>query len=119
MLSEPDLWEAYPNGIFVNKNKNYSIAYLDDIQKALKDLEVGGTALIQSDNAFHFIMKYELTDKAYSNSENSDWFEDFNNEVVEDILDAMCKQYMDDVEVYEEVLASAKTMIEIGANVDY
>ena len=119
MLSEPDLWEAYPNGIFVNKNKNYSIAYLDDIQKALKDLEVGGTALIQSDNAFHFIMKYELTDKAYSNSENSDWFEDFNNEVVEDILDAMCKQYMDDVEVYEEVLASAKTMIEIGENVDY
>lgn len=119
ILSEPDLWEAYPNGIFINKNKNYSIAYLDDIQKALANLEVGGTALIQSENAFHFIMKYELTDSAYNNKENSDWFEEFDDEVVEEILDAMCEEYMDDIEVYTDVLANAKTMIEIGANTDY
>ncbi len=119
MLSEPDLWEAYPNGIFVNKNKNYSVAYLDDIQKALADMAVGETALIKSENAYHFIMKYELTDHAYSNKENSDWFEEFNDEVVEDILNAMCKKYLDQVEVYGDVLAQAKTMKEIGANTEY
>lgn len=119
MLSEPDLWEAYPNGIFLNKNKNYSVAYLDDIQKALTNMSVGETALIKSENAYHFIMKYELTDHAYSNNENSDWFGEFNDEVVEDILDAMCEKYMDKVEVYDDILAKAKTMKEIGANTGY
>lgn len=119
MLSEPGLWEAYPNGIFVNKNKNYSIAYLDDIQKALADMAVGETALIKSDNAYHFIMKYELTDRGYSNKENSDWFEEFNNEVVEAVLDEMCEKYMNQIEIYDEVLKKAKTMKEIGANTEY
>ena len=64
-------------------------------------------------------MKYDLTDSAYNNKENSDWFEEFDDEVVEKILDAMCEEYMDDVEVYTDVLANAKTMIEIGANTDY
>ena len=64
-------------------------------------------------------MKYDLTDSAYNNKENSDWFEEFDDEGVEKILDAMCEEYMDDVEIYTDVLANAKTMIEIGANTDY
>ena len=118
-LSEKEIWNAYPNGIYINKNKNYSIAYLDDIQKALTNMAVGDIQLVQSDNAYHLIMKYEAKDQAYKNNENKDWFEEFEDEVVSDILDAMCQKYLDQVTVNEDVLAKAMDMKTVGANTEY
>lgn len=118
-LSEKEIWNAYPNGIYINKNKNYSIAYLDDIQKALNNMATGDIQLIQSDNAYHLIMKYQAEDQAYKNTENQDWFESFEDEVVTEILDAMCQKYMDQVTVNEDVLAEAMDMKSVGSNTAY
>jgi hypothetical protein len=118
-LSEPELWGAYPNGNYINKSKNYSVAYLDDIQKKLTNMAVGDIALISSDNAFHLIMKYEIEPQGYKNSANSDWFEEFEDEVVSDILDALCQEYMDQVIVNEDALAKTMNMKSVGANIDY
>ena len=117
--SDDDVWSSYPNGIYLNSDLSYSINYLDDIQAALKDMQSGQIALIRSDNAYHLIMKYDLEDQGYELSENSDWFESFDQEVASSILDKTCEKYMADISVDESVLRSAMDMKTVGANVRY
>ena len=107
------------NGIFINLNKSYEVNYLDDIQAKLANMQVGQTALVTSENAYHFIMKYELSDQGYANEENADWFDTFEDELVSSILDAMCEEYVDQVVVDFKVLTQAKTMKTIGSNLEY
>jgi len=118
-MSEEDLWSAYPNGIYINKNKDYGIEYIDDIQEALVNMAVGDIALVEADNAYHLIMKYEIEQDGYKNDDNSDWFEEFEDEVISEILDALCEKYLDEVVVDATVLKEAMDMREIGANTDY
>jgi hypothetical protein len=118
-MSEEELWSAYPNGMYINKNKNYSIAYLDDMQEALTNMAVGDVALIEADNAYHLIMKYDIEASGYKNDANKDWFESFEDEVISEILDAMCQKYMDQVVVNAEALETAMDMRTIGSNIDY
>ena len=118
-MSEEELWSAYPNGMYINKNKNYSIAYLDDMQEALTNMAVGDVALIEADNAYHLIMKYDIEASGYKNDANKDWFESFEDEVISEILDAMCQKYMDQVVVNAEALETAMEMRTIGSNIDY
>lgn len=117
--SSDEVWRAYPDGIYVNLNQGYQINYMDDIQAALANMKVGDTALVQSENAYHFIMKYELAEQGYNNKANADWFGAFEDEVVESILDAICAEHLDKVVVDTEVLAKTKGMKEIGANSEY
>lgn len=119
MWSTDDVWATYPNGIFINLNKSYEINYMDDVQEALKNMQVGDTALVESENAYHFIMKYEAESQAYADDDNADWFETFDDEVVSEILDTMCEKYIDQITVDETVLAQAKTMKTIGSNMEY
>ena len=95
--SEDDVWENYPNGIFLNLEKTYSLNYLDDIQDALAGMQVGEIALVASENAYHLIMKYELLPQAYQDKENADWFEDLDEEVATHIVDQMCQKYISDI----------------------
>ena len=118
-VSEEELWSAYPNGMYINKNKDYGIEYIDKIQDALTNMAVGDIALIEADNAYHLIMKYTIETDGYKNDTNKDWFESFEDEVISEILDAMCEKYMDEVEVNTKVLQEAMDMKAIGANTDY
>lgn len=118
-MSEEELWSAYPNGMYINKNKDYGIEYIDEIQKALTNMAAGDIALIEADNAYHLIMKYDIEANGYKNDANKDWFESFEDEVVSEILDAMCQKYLDQVEVNTKALEEAMDMRSVGANTDY
>ena len=118
-LCEQEIWNAYPNGMYINLEKNYPVAYIDDMQKELNTMKDGDVALIESDNAYHLIMKYPLDEGGYKNKENQDWFEEFEDEMITEVLNSMCQEYMDDVVVDKKVLATAKDMKTIGANKDY
>lgn len=118
-LCESEIWNAYPNGMYINLEKNYPVAYIDDMQEALETMKAGDVALIESDNAYHLIMRYPLDEGGYKNTENEDWFEEFEDEMITKILDSMCREYMDDVVVDKKILATAKDMKTIGANKDY
>jgi hypothetical protein len=89
------------------------------MQEALTNMAVGDIALIEADNAYHLIMKYEIEAHGYKNDANKDWFEEFEDEVVSEILDAMCQKYMDQVKVNTEALEKAMDMKTIGSNTDY
>ncbi len=118
-LSEAALWETYPGGNYINLDKQYSVAYLDDFQNQLTSMQVGDIALIQSDTAYHIIMKYELDAEGYKDDANSDWFEEFDDEVVTEILNNLCRPYLEQVMVDQGVLSSAADMTTIGTNTDY
>ena len=118
-MSETELWSAYPNGMYINKTKDYGIEYVDDIQEALANMAVGDIALIEADNAYHLIMKYELDAQGYDQDANQDWFEEFEDELITEILNAMCEKYLDEVEINTKALEDAMDMKSIGANTDY
>ena len=118
-MSETELWSAYPNGMYINKTKDYGIEYVDDIQEALANMAVGDIALIEADNAYHLIMKYELDAQGYDQDANQDWFEEFEDELITEILNAMCEKYLDEVEINTKALENAMDMKSIGANTDY
>ena len=117
--STDELWGDHPNGIFIDLHKTYEVNYIDDLQSKLADMNVGETAVVQSENAYHFVMKYELTPRAYADDDNADWFSTFEDEMVSAMLDTMCQQYIEQIEIDEEALASARTMKTIGANTEY
>ncbi len=115
-LSDDDIWATYQNGIFLRKDENYSADYLNDIAEALEKMEVGDTALIQSENAYHLIMKYALEEGAYKQSANEDWFSDFNEMLGAQILETLCAPYMEQITVNETALAGARSIRELGSN---
>jgi hypothetical protein len=64
-------------------------------------------------------MKYELPKQGYANKENADWFETFEDELVNSMLDAICEPYLEQVTLDVKVLEKAKTMKTVGANAEY
>ena len=64
-------------------------------------------------------MKYEVEKNAYKDEDNKDWFEGFEEGMMEDMFMTLCKDYMDKVTVHEDVLASAPTMKQVGKNYYY
>ncbi len=113
------IWKAYPGGIFLNDAQEYSLAYLNELSGQLKDAQVGQVILFRSESAYHLVMKYPLAEGAWGVKENEDWFGTFEEEVIESILLSLCAEYADDIVVDEAVLASTKSMKEIGANWNY
>ena len=113
------IWDAYPNGIFLNEAQSYSLEYLNQLSTELADAAVGDVILFQSDSAFHLVMKYPLTEGAWDQDDNADWFGTFEDEVTESIILKLCEEYADQVVIDNEVLSEAASMKEIGANWNY
>ena len=113
--------QTYENGYYLyNDPNNYaSYPYLESIVDALGDMEVGETALVESDYGYHVIMKYPVDKGAYAEEENEDWFEGFEAGLVEELFMKLCKEHMDKVTVDEEILATVPPMKEIGKNYYY
>ena len=113
--------QAYENGYYLYNNPgNYeAYPYLESIVEQLNKMEVGEVALVESDYGYHVIMKYEVEKNAYKDEDNKDWFEGFEEGMMEDMFMTLCKDYMDKVTVHEDVLASAPTMKQVGKNYYY
>lgn len=119
LSGDDGVWDAYPGGIYLNQKTSYPIAYLNEISSELASMKVGDTLLHRSDNAYHFIMKYEMPKGAYADEENEDWFGSFESELMSSIIDTLCKEYIDQVKVDEDVFAEAMTMKDVGTNINY
>ena len=105
LYADPDNYEAYP--------------YLKSIVGALIDMEEGQIKLVESDYGYHVVMKYPVQEGAYSDKANEDWFEGFEQGLIDDMFLSLCKEYMDKVEVDEDLLATVPPMLEIGKNYYY
>ena len=113
--------QAYENGYFLyNDPDNYAnYPYLEDIVKELDKMEVGQTAIVTSEYGYHVIMKYPLPEGAYADKANSDWFDGFEEGLIDTMFMTLCQPYMDKVEVDSDVLATVPHMKELGTNFYY
>ena len=113
--------QTYQNGYFLyNDPSNYSnYPYLEDIVKQLDKMEVGQTAIVTSDYGYHVIMKYPLPEGAYAETDNSDWFEGFEEGLIDTMFMTLCQPYLEKVEVNADVLAAVPPMKELGTNFYY
>ncbi len=113
--------QTYENGYYLyNDPSNYAAyPYLESIVDALGDMEVGEVTLVESDYGYHVVMKYPVEKGAYSDKDNKDWFEGFEQSLTEDMFMNLCKEYMDKVTVDEDILATVPPMKNIGKNYYY
>ena len=113
--------QTYENGYYLyNDPANYaSYPYLESIVDALGDMEVGEVALVESDYGYHVIMKYPVEKGAHADKDNEDWFEGFEEGLVDDMFMSLCREYMDKVSVDEDLLATVPAMKDIGKNYYY
>ena len=113
--------QTYENGYYLyNDPANYaSYPYLESIVEALGSMEVGAVALVESDYGYHVVMKYPVEKGSYADEDNEDWFEGFEQGLIDDLFTSLCKEYMDKVHVDEDVLATVPAMKKIGKNYYY
>ncbi|MBQ7378715.1 MAG: peptidylprolyl isomerase [Clostridia bacterium] len=113
--------QTYENGYYLHKDPaNYeSYPYLESIVKQLNTLEAGQTALVESDYGYHIVMKYPIEEGAWDDEDNKDWFEGFEEGLIDDLFMKLCEQYVDKVEIDQDVLDTVPSMKQIGINFYY
>ena len=113
--------QKYENGYYLHKDASGYTAYpyLESIVKELADMEVGQTALVESDYGYHVIMKYPTEEGAYKEEENEDWFENFEEGLIDSMFASLCDEYTDQVKIDQAVLDTVPSMKQIGVNFYY
>lgn len=113
--------QTYENGYYLSSDPadHAAYPYLESIVGKLADMEVGEVALVESDYGYHVIMKYPMEKGAYADEDNEDWFEGFEEGLIEEMFMKLCKEHMDKVSVDQDVLATVPAMKDIGKNYYY
>ncbi len=114
--------DNYPGGYYVTRETNFDSP---DVIKKVFALEVGQTAMVESDYGFHLIMRYDLEDKGYQMKENSDFFIGqktgayvFADALENQLLAGYLESYKAQIIVDEALLAEVDIK-KIGANLYY
>lgn len=94
-------------------------AYMETIYDTVSKMGDGDIEIVQTEFGYHVIMKYELTDGAYGESDNSIWFENFNTALITNLFNLKCESLLSGVKVNDENIKKAKSIKDIGINYDY
>ena len=112
--------EAYPDGYYLSRIESGQYnEYMVKMLEALEDMEVGETALVESEYGYHVIMKYELDKGKYADGKYAEWFASFNSALIGMLFENRCKDVYANIRLNTENLAKAKSIKQIGANSDY
>ena len=93
--------------------------YLDDITKALADMQVGECKVVSSEYGYHVVCKYEIEDAVYDSEEQKDVFSDFYEGLVAYLFDLECEKHASKVKIDTGALGEAPDMISVGTNTKY
>ena len=112
--------EAYPDGYYLSRIEagQYN-EYMVKMLEALEDMDVGETAIIESEYGYHVIMKYELDDGKYADGKYAEWFTGFNSALIDMLFENRCKDVYADIRINTENFAKAKSIKQVGTNTDY
>lgn len=112
----------YSDGYYlssVTSNGYGDYAYLNDILAKLIEMEVGELDIVESSEGYHIVMKYELDAGAFADDDKSVWFDNFTATVMTNIFKTKYSDILENIEINEENLAKAESIIVIGTNYDY
>ncbi len=111
----------YTNGYYVTANSDYDAP---EVLKALFEMEDGEIRRVESDYGIHIIMKYELDEGGYADSQNEDFFiasdgsYNFMSLLKSDLLEAYLEKYKADIVIDDETRKTL-SMKNVGANYHY
>ena len=108
------------SGIYMSEiEKSTYSGYMLEMLENLKTMAVGEIAMIESDDGYHVIMKYDLDDGAYAESANKKWFQNFNASLIDNLFSDKCQALFDNIEMNSKNIEKAKSIKDIGTNTDY
>lgn len=112
--------EYYADGYYLSdlESSGYTENMLD-ILSSLKEMEVGDAKIIESENGYHVIMKYEPDKGKYSDSDYAEWFANFDNSLITKLFIDRCEKFYSEIKTVEENLKKAKSIKSVGTNYDY
>lgn len=108
------------SGIYMSEleRSTYS-GYMLKMLDKVKTMDVGDIAMIEGDDGYHVIMKYELDEGAYAESSLKKWFQNFNSSLISKMFYEKCQGLFDDIEVNAENVENSTSIRDIGINTDY
>lgn len=116
--------------IFVNASEKYYVSRLEEenyfdypymklILAELEEMAVGEISMIESRDAYHVIMKYDLEDEVYKDSTNADWFTNLDSKIILDLFRGKMADVLPKITENSENLAKARSITRVGTNYDY
>lgn len=113
----------YPDGYYLSDAEGAGYvgdsAYLSDILAALKEMSVGEVRMIESDNGYHVIMKYELDSGKSTHEDYDEWFANLDNAIINKMLNEKLATVLAEIKTIDENLQKARSIKSVGTNYDY
>lgn len=89
----------YENGYYLTASTS---GFVNEVVTAAFTMEVGETEKITTSSGTHYVKKYDLDEKAYTNEKNSDFFGDFDSYVAQSFFNKKIQTYLADIIVNED-----------------
>ena len=81
--------DEYPGGFYFTESSNY----FTEVITALFEMEVGEYRMVKSESGIHIITRLPLEEKGYSITENTDFFTDFESNLISKTFNARLEEY--------------------------
>ena len=104
-----------PNGMYFSAGTTTSDTVFHTFSVELAKLEIGELVILESDSGYYLLMRVELDEEAWSNTENSRWFSTLSGLAMEYMLQQESAKYLDEIVVDEELRKSVDITM-VGAN---
>ena len=112
--------ESYPDGYYLSDiESSFYNEYMIDMLDALKGMEIGESALIESEYGYHIIMRYEPDEGKYADGLYAEWFESFSSALISELFEVKCQSAYANIRLDTENLERARSIKQIGTNTDY
>lgn len=112
--SEDESSKTYTNGFYLSASTDY----IDEVTSAAFDMEENEIRLVTSAYGVHIIKKYALDDNAYAKTENKDFFEDFEENVISEVFQKKIMEYINEVKVNTKE-KDKYSIVDIPANLTF
>lgn len=111
----------YPHGYYLSdiEEAKFSDEYLSQILSALKTMDIGDTAIVESEYGYHLIMRYPVTEGDYKADDYKVFFSSFNASLITQLFRNKCEKLFETFTLSEEAKKSARDIFEIGVNYNY
>ncbi len=90
----------YKNGYYISANMDF----IEDVTESALSLEIGEYKKIETDYGTHYIMRLEMDEKPWENSDNADFFGEYDTTVGEDLFASAVEEKIDGVELNNDIL---------------
>ncbi len=112
--------EYYADGYYLSRIESHGYQkYMLDILEKLEGMNDGDIGTVESDMGYHIIMKYELDDGKFGNSEYAEWFASFESSLQNKLFLDRCAKFYFDIKINDETLAGARSIKQMGTNYNY